>query len=63
MPIDQAKNPCVRETWEFIEKHSEVGKPEMIISVTYSKQQFFMNQRLLRSFQHGLMKTAVAAGT
>jgi len=59
----QPKDPGVSEAWEFIEKHWEVGKPEMIISVTGGKRQFFMNQRLLRSFKRGLMKAAIAAGT
>jgi len=56
------KDPGVSETWEFIENHWEVGKPEMIISVTGGKRQFFMNQRLLKSFKRGLMKAAIAAG-
>jgi len=59
---DQHKDPGVTEAWEFIEKHWGVGKPKMIISVTGGKRQFFMNQRLLKSFKRGLMKAAIAAG-
>jgi len=56
------KDPGVSETWAFIETHWKLDKPEMIISVTGGKGQFFMNQRLLKSFKRGLMKAAIAAG-
>ena len=61
---EQQKDLGVSQAWEFIEKHWEprTGKPKMIISVTGGKRQFFMNQRLLKSFKRGLMKAAIAAG-
>ena len=61
-PAKQQKDPGVSETWQFIEKHWEVGKPEMIISVTGGKRQFSMNQRLLKSFKRGLVNAAISAG-
>ena len=59
----QLNDRGVSEAWEFIERHWEVARPEMMISVTGGKRQFFMNQRLQRSFKRGLMKAAIAAGT
>jgi len=54
------KDDGVSNTWDFIEKYWELTEPKMIISVTGGKRQFFMNQRLLRSFKRGLMKAAIA---
>jgi len=56
------KDPGVSKTWGFFENRWKLKEPKMIISVTGGKQQFFMNQRLLRSFKRGLMKAAIAAG-
>ena len=56
------EDPGVSKTWDFIGKNWDLGKPQMIISVTGGKRQFFMNERLLRSFKRGLMKAAQASG-
>jgi len=55
------KDSGVSDAWDFMIKHWELDEPKMIISVTGGKRQFFMNQRLLRSFKRGLMKAAIAA--
>jgi len=52
----------VSEAWSFIDQQWALTKPKMIISVTGGKRQFFMNQRLLRSFKRGLMKAAIDTG-
>jgi len=56
------KDVGVQQTWDFIKNHWEADDPKMIISVTGGKLPFFMNQRLLKSFQSGLMKAAIATG-
>jgi len=60
--VARSEDKGVHDTWNFIEKRWVEHAPKMIISVTGGKRQFFMNQRLLRSFKRGLMKAAVASG-
>ena len=58
LPEDDPDDPVVDKTWEFIKEHWNLDKPKLIISVIYDYENSFMNQRLLKSILHDLVKAA-----
>ena len=59
---EEATDPDVIETWNVIAERWGLKRPQLVISVVYDIEQFFMNKRVLKSIVDDLVKTSSAEG-